>query len=231
MTAFRGAVAGLLTILITATTLTTAPLAHAAGKLTVGMKVIIGNGSCSLGFFAFNDAKNRLAVTSGHCSHETIHEPVYAVGGIEIGNVVAYMTDSTTKKAVRPRGYTIFRIYDRFGFNPTFVDTGSATKGDAVGKEGAASGFTKGQITDTYFNKERPDMATLIGNVVTVPGDSGGPWFTAGPTLVGITASGSYAEGADTDRGSQAQSIGSLVTVIREHAGEIGQGFKVWLED
>ncbi|ANO03711.1 Uncharacterised protein [Mycobacteroides abscessus subsp. massiliense] len=194
------------------------------------MEIEIGSNGCSLGFFAFDTRKDRLAVTAGHCA-SGVDQIVYNKFGNRVGSVVAHMNDSSTsRKAIRARGYTVIHIDDSWRIEPYFKATASASKGDSVTKFGL-HGKTAGSITDTYYDSDAPWMSTIQGDVVTLGGDSGGPWVTSGPTLLGITASGDYENGANHDDGSQAQPIWSLVTLIRDNAEAWGQGFNVWLDD
>lgn len=206
--------------------------AHASGTVTVGMEIVIGNHSCSLGFFAIDDNRDRLAVTAGHCANNTDDaEPVFSHNGTEIGQVVSHVADSDSRRGIRPRGYTLIRIYNQFAIQPFFTGIADAHTGDAVTKFGARSGKTTGHITDTHYtNGSDPAIETLLGDVVILPGDSGCPWYTSGPTLVGISASGNYDRGGGDDEGSQAQPIWSVIHLIRQHSAKFGPGFKVWID-
>ncbi|MDT5095387.1 MAG: streptogrisin [Mycobacterium sp.] len=205
-----------------------APHARAEGLLAVGMDIDIGTHACSLGFFAFNQAHNRLAVTEGHCADD-INQRVRANNGVEIGTVVSHMPESDSQQPVRSRGYTLIRLYDNFDIEIFFAGVADAKVGDDVTKSGARTGQTNGRITGVYY--DRPDaQQTIVGSVVIIPGDSGGPWYTAGPTLIGISASTSYQNGGGTDNGSQAQPVGALVNLIRQNAATWGDDFKVWLK-
>jgi hypothetical protein len=62
-TTVKAMVAAVILALVTSIALT--PQARADGLLAVGMEIDIGSHSCSLGFFAFNQAQNRLAVDRG----------------------------------------------------------------------------------------------------------------------------------------------------------------------
>lgn len=203
-------------------------VAYASPALSVGMKIVIGNHSCSLGFFGGNANGDRLAVTSGHCA-DGVDQRVYAGNGTEIGIVVSHMPESDARKSVRPRGYTLIQVYGRFKLNLSFAGIADAHTGDRVWKRGARTGATSGTITDTYYTDgDRPSVETLIGNIVILPGDSGGPWYTDGPTLVGISASGHYDSGAGDDAGSQAQPVWSLIHLIRQNSPRWGPDFQVW---
>lgn len=209
-------------------TLTRPADAYAApGPLTVGMPIFIGEGRCSLGFFGFNKNEDRLAVTAGHCADRP-GQKVYSKDGIEIGAVVSHLGDSGLKQIVQPRGYTLIQVYDDLTVDPFFTDVADAHPGDVVVKYGARTEQTAGEITDTRYNGDRPELAALVGNVITLPGDSGSPWYIDGTTLIGISASGNYDRGGGDDMGSVAQPIVALVKLIRD--GSVwGSGFKVWL--
>ncbi len=68
----------------------------------------------------------------------------------------------------------------------------------------------------------RPDYALLWSGMTQLPGDSGGPWYTPGPTIVGISSS-------TDDLGSQAQSNGAVIGIIRANPTVWGNDFKVLL--
>jgi hypothetical protein len=204
------------------------PQARADGLLAVGMEIDIGNHSCSLGFFAFNQAQNRLAVTEGHCADD-INQAVRSKNGVEIGTVVSHMPEGDSQQPVRSRGYTLIRLYDNFDLEIFFAGVGDAKKGDSVTKFGARTGLTTGTITDVYYDRSDAEQ-TIVGSVVVIPGDSGSPWYTAGPTLVGISASSSYQSGGGNDSGSQAQPVGAVLNLIRHNAADWGAELKVWVK-
>jgi hypothetical protein len=62
--------------------------------LAPGTELNIGNGRCSLGFLATNNAGDRLAVTAGHCA-DNVDERVYSHNGNLIGEVVYHMPDDS----------------------------------------------------------------------------------------------------------------------------------------
>lgn len=210
--------------------LTVPPVALAANQLAVGMAIRFSSGTCSLGFFGFNSRGDRLAVTSGHCV-SGVDEVVQAKNGVEIGRVVAWKEDvqDNDGKLLGSRGYTVFSVYKRFGLEPYFTGLGSISEGDWVTKYGERSGKTNGRITGVKNNSERPDLALVYSDMVQLPGDSGCPWVTSGPTLVAMGSSGNQ-ERMGGGAGSQAQPIGSVIRLIREQAGVWGDGFKVWTE-
>lgn len=227
----RGVVAGFTAVVLSAMVAFApgVPLARAEGRLAVGMEIAIGSGRCSLGFFAYDSRKNRLAVTSGHCA-DGYGAAVYNKWGNRIGEVVANMGENDSLRAIRGRGYTIIQIDRSWTILPFFRSTGSAEIGDPVTKSGL-HGDTYGNITDTHYDNDSPWMSTIVGDVVVLSGDSGGPWYTSGRKLLGISASGHYERGGGDSKGSQAQPIWSLRTLIRDNAGDWGKGFEVWLED
>lgn len=205
-----------------------APHARAGGLLAVGMEIVIGSHSCSLGFFAFNQENDRLAVTAGHCADD-INQAVYSRNRVEMGTVVSHMRESDSLEPVRSRGYTLIRLYDNFDIEVFFAGVADAMNGDLVTKFSARSGETIGRITDVDNNCSLAEQ-TIIGSVVAIAGDSGSPWYTAGPKLVGITASSRYATGGGDDDGSQAQPVGALVNLIRQYAQPWGSDLTVWVK-
>jgi hypothetical protein len=110
-----------------------------------------------------------------------------------------------------------------------FAGVGDAKTGDSVTKYAARTGKTSGRITDVAY--DRPDAEqTIFGSVVIIPCDSGGPWYTDGPTLYGIGASSSYQNGSGSDNSSQAQPAGALLNLIRNNAASWGADLKVWVK-
>jgi hypothetical protein len=204
------------------------PHARAAGLLAVGMEIVIGGHSCSLGFFAFNQQHDRLAVTSGHCADD-INQAVYSNNRVEIGTVVSHMPESDSLEPVRVRGYTLIRLYDNFDLEVFFAGVADAKNDDLITKFGARTAETTGRVTDVESNGSLPEH-TIIGSIVAIPGDSGSPWYTAGPTLVGITASVRNSIGGGDDSVSEAQPVGALVDLIRQNARPWGSGFTVWVK-
>jgi hypothetical protein len=164
-------------------------------------------------------------VTSGHCADD-INQTVQSKNGVEIGTVVSHMPESDSLAPVRSRGYTLIRLYDDFDIETYFAGVADAKKGDSIAKFGARTGQTTGHITDVDYNCS-PAEQTIIGSVVIIPGDSGSPWYTDGPILVGISASSSYTTGGGDDDGSQAQPIGALIDLMRQNAAKWGAGLKV----
>lgn len=207
----------------------TAP-AHASGSLSVCMEINIGKHRCSLGFFGFNANHDRLAVSAGHCADD-VDQAVYSSNGTEIGTVVSHKPDSDSLDGIRPRGYTLILTYREFSIEPFFTGIADAHTGDSVTKFGARSGKTTGRITKTHYTDGKdPTNETLFADVVILPGDSGCPWYSSGPTLVGISASGHYESGGGDDQGSQAQPVWSVIHLIRQESPKWGPGFKVWTE-
>jgi hypothetical protein len=209
-----------------------APLAHAGVDLAVGMPITIGGHGCSLGFFGVNARQDRLAVTAGHCSDAVPNEPVYADGGVQIGEVVAWKQDyeATSGKLTGARGYTVIVLYPRFSLEPFFTGVDSAINdGDHVTKFGQRTGKTSGVIRNVQFDPKRPDLALLASNLVQLPGDSGCPWYSNNDALVGVASSGDEEQDGG-DAGSQAQPIQAVLTMIRANADVWGDDFKVWVQ-
>jgi hypothetical protein len=203
-----------------------APTAAAADtSVNVGMPITIGTHQCTLGFFGYNARDNHLAVTAGHCSDQVANQPVYISGGVQIGEVIAWKADEEDgpDQLTGSRGYTVFTVYQQFSVNPFFTAVGGAlTHGDTVSKMGERTGESTGTIIKVKSVRGRPDFALLWSDMTQLPGDSGGPWYTPGPTIVGLSSS--------TDGvGSQAQPIGAVIDMIRANPTVWGNDFKVWL--
>jgi hypothetical protein len=207
------------------------PAATADTGLNVGMAITIGKHLCTLGFFGFNARNDHLAVTAGHCSDQVANQPVYANGGAKIGEVVAWKADEEDgdDQLTGSRGYTVFLVDQNLSPNPFFTSVGGGlAQGDPVSKSGERTGETAGTITKVKSVAGRPDLALVWSDMVQLPGDSGCPWYTAGPTIVGL--------GSSTDdgnrsgiKGSQAQPIGAVVDMIRANPTGWGNGFGVWI--
>lgn len=120
-------------------------------------------------------------------------------------------------------------VYKRFKLQPFFVAIGSAEKDDYVTKYGQRTGKTSGYVKSTKYVRGRPDLNLIRSSMVQLPGDSGCPWVTSGPTLVGMGSSGNQ-EDQGGEAGSQAQPINSVITMIRNNPTDWGTGFKVWTE-
>ncbi len=73
----------------------------------------------------------------------------------------------------------------------------------------------------------RPDLDLIDSNLVQLPGDSGCPWYTDGPVLVGMGSSGDQ-ESDGGDAGSEAQPIQAVIDLIRSNPLVWGNDFKVW---
>jgi hypothetical protein len=209
------------------------PTASAA-NLAVGMRIQIGQSHCSLGFFGFNAAKRRFAVTSGHCS-DYPGQRVYAQG-VEIGYVIARRQDGDGGRRIPhngPRGFTLIALWDRFSLDPFFTDVGEVEVGDWVAKYGQRTGGTMGRVIGVTHDLDRPGYGVINSDVVVIGGDSGSPWFTVacsgcGPTLVGITSSGDQATRGGVEGDSQAQPIWDVIEMVR--SSKWGVQFKVWVE-
>lgn len=229
MRAARRALVGVVAVVLFG--LLASPTASAAkGTLAVGMKLTFDDGYCSLGFFAYDSIKDRLAVTSGHCANR-LNEVVYNKFGDRIGEVVSWRSDAENSagKLTGARGYTIIYLYDDFKIQPFFTKVGTISTGDHVSKFGGRSGKTNGHITSIENHPKRPDLALMESDMVQLPGDSGSPWYTSGPTLVGIGSSGDQ-EANGGGAGSQAQPIGDVIKMVRNDGGRYGRGFNVWTE-
>ncbi len=218
-------------VCIGALALVTAAPARASGTLTVGMAISIGKHGCSLGFFGFNEDHDRLAVTAGHCA-DGVDWPVYSNNGVEIGIVVSHLPDNDDSRGIirGARGYTLIQLYKSFDLDVFFTGLGSVTEGDWVTKYGKRSQKTTGKVTNVKYVTDRADLDLIASTVVQLPGDSGCPWYTKGPTLVGMGSSGDQESGGGNE-GSQAQPIGSVVDLIRQNSPRWGKRFKVWLTD
>lgn len=203
--------------------------AHAAaGLLTVGMKLTFDHrDDCSLGFFATDSVGDQLAVTAGHCAHG-LREKVYSTFGRQIGEVVAWRPDAEDGhgKLTGSRGFTVVYTYKTFAIEAFFAGVGTAKVGDRVRFYGERTTGTNGTITSVSYAAGHPDLDLFTSDVVQLPGDSGGPLYTRGPTLVGIASSVNDAGG----RHAEAQPIGSLEQEIAA-AGRYGQGFSVYTRD
>lgn len=213
------------------TAFATAPARADGVDLAVGMPIDIGDHRCSLGFFGFNRRGDRLAVTAGHCSDYYANQPVF-VRGVQIGEVVAWKEDATDAdgRILGARGYTVFVVYKRFSLEPYFVDVSrSVSDGDYVTKFGQRTGRTNGVIERVNYEPDRPSTSFLVSTMVQIQGDSGCPWYTAGPTLVGMGSSGNQAR-LGGDAGSIAQPIGAVIDMIRANGSVWGDDFKVWTQ-
>jgi hypothetical protein len=200
----------------------------AGGTLAVGMNLTIDNHACSLGFFATDSVEDQLAVTAGHCANG-VNEKVYDTFGDQIGEVVAWQPDAEDGrgKLTGSRGFTVIYTYKTFGIDAFFAGVGTAKVGDSVRLYGARTSGTDGTITKVSDSAGHPDLDLLTSDVVQLPGDSGGPWYSFGaPTLFGIASSGDEETGGGA-RGAQAQPLGSLEQEIKA-VGRYGAGFSVY---
>lgn len=204
--------------------------AHAAGgTLTVGMKLTFSSHDCSLGFFATDSVGDQLAITAGHCA-KGLHEKVYNTFGDQIGEVVAWQPDAedVNGKLNGSRGFAVVYTYKTFGIEAFFAGVGSAKVGDGVRLYGERTAGTDGTITNVSYTAGHPELDLLTSDLVQLPGDSGGPWYSLGPnpTLMGIASSGDEETGGGT-RGAQAQPVGSVEQEIKA-VGRYGEGFSVY---
>jgi len=215
---------GALITAIALATLAPAP-AHANGVLTVGMKLTFKHHACSLGFFATDSVGDQLAITAGHCA-EGLHERVYNPWGQQIGEVVAWQPDAedSNGKLTGSRGFTVVYTYRTFGIEAFFTRVGSAKVGDRVRLYGQRTAGTNGTVTNVSYTAGHPDLDVLTSDVKQLPGDSGGPLYTQGPTLVGIASSTN-----DGTRAAEAQPLDSLEQEIKAGAGRYGRGFSVYV--
>ncbi|ORW32701.1 hypothetical protein AWC17_25160 [Mycobacterium nebraskense] len=206
------------------------PSAAASVDLAVGMPIQIGKHRCSLGFFGYNRRGDRLAVTAGHCS-DSVDQYVTSESGTKIGEVVSRLPDNEDGhgRLTGSRGYTLFLVYKRLSLQRFFTDTSrSVAVGDSVSKFGERTGKTRGHITEVSA-AARPDLALISSDMVQISGDSGCPWYTSGPTLIGIASSGDEADRGAT-AGSQAQPLGAVIDLIRTKPTVWREDFKVWIE-
>lgn len=221
----------LLTALVTAvaTATITPAVAHAWGLLSIGMMLIFDTGrTCSLGFFATDSVRDQLAITAGHCA-SGLHESVYSAFGVPIGEVVAWQPDAEDGdgKLTGARGFTVIYTYKMFGIEAFFTGVGTAKIGDSVRLYGEHTTGTDGRITNVSYTKGRPDLDLLTADLLQLPGDSGGPWYSSGPTLLGIASSNRD----ETEGGplAEAQPLGSLEQEIKA-VPRYGQGFSVYTQ-
>jgi hypothetical protein len=208
---------------------TVAPaVAHAAaGILAVGMRLTFKHHDCSLGFFATDSVGDQLAVTAGHCA-EGLHEQVYNSFGQRIGEVVAWQPDAEDGlgKLTGSRGFTLVDTYQTFDIDAFFTGVAAAKVGEKVRLYGERTRGTDGTITDVSYTAGHPDLDLLTSDIMQIPGDSGGPWYSQGsPTLVGIASSFHELDGGL--RSAEAQPLDSLVREIKAVA-RYGQGFSVY---
>jgi hypothetical protein len=221
-----------LTALVTAVAVATiAPTAAhaAAGLLTVGMKLTLNHHDCSLGFFATDSVGDQLAITAGHCAGG-LHEKVYSTFGQQIGEVVAWQPDAEDGNGnlTGSRGFTVIYTYKAFAIEAFFTGVGTAKVGDGVRLFGERTRGTNGTITNVSYTAGHPDLDLFTSDVVQLPGDSGGPLYLQGPTLVGIASSVNEGTGGGA-RVAEAQPLDSVeqqITAVRRY----GQGFSVYTQ-
>ncbi|OBI41139.1 hypothetical protein A5707_08045 [Mycobacterium kyorinense] len=216
-------------VIAVAVATTIPPTTHAAGLLTVGMRLTFGNRNCSLGFFATDSVGDQLAITAGHCASQ-LNQRVYNTFGDQIGEVVAWQPDAEDGdgKLIGSRGFTVVYTYKTFGIEAFFTGVGTAKVGDHVRLYGERTTGTNGTITNVSYSTGRPDLDLLTADIVQLPGDSGGPWFAEGPTLVGIASSGNEETGGGS-QGAQAQPLASVEREIKTVA-RYGDGFSVYTQ-
>jgi V8-like Glu-specific endopeptidase len=187
------------------------------------MKLVFKSGNCSLGFFATDSVGDQLAITAGHCA---LNEKVYNAWGQQIGEVVAWQPDAGdgNGKLTGSRGFTVVYTYKTFSIEAFFTRAGTAKIGDRVRLYGQRTSGTSGTVTNVSYTTGHPDLDLLTSDVAQLPGDSGGPLYTQGPTLVGIASSVN-----DATRGADAQPLESLEQEIKAGAGHYGRGFSVYI--
>lgn len=212
--------------------------ARAAGTLSVGMGISIGDGMCSLGFFAYNADHDRLAVTSGHCATDS-GQQVTTMNGAPIGTVVSWLDDADADRDGRvvstdARGYSLIRIDDRWTIEPFFADAADPEVGQKVWKFGERTGQTSGTVTEIVNDDEAPRYQLIAARMVVLGGDSGSPWYygnSAGqPVLAGMSSSSSFDDLSAGEGQSQAQTIEGLYALIAGGDSEWTRGFKIWVE-
>lgn len=200
------------------------PTATATVGLVPGMKIFIGNGSCSLGFLATNNDHARLAVTAGHCADD-IDQQVSSDSGVRIGEVVYHMPDDMKNGAY---GATVIHLYkNTYTSDAYFAVFGNPSVGDYVKKYGARTAKTEGKITSIETDTDNPRYSEMESTLVDLPGDSGSAWVgnsTEGPKLVGLNI------GYTTRRdGGYGFAIGfpirSLIALVKIRSKNWGQGF------
>lgn len=76
-----------------------------------------------------------------------------------------------------------------FRIEAFFAGVGTVKVVDRLRLYGERTAGTDGTITNVSYTAGRPDLDLLTADIVQLPGDSGGPWFSQGPTLVGIASS------------------------------------------
>lgn len=218
-----------LVIVLTAALLTgalTPPLASARVGLIPGTKLyFVGGGSCSLGFFATNNARDRLAVTAGHCAHD-VDQKVTDENGDLIGEVVHLTEDDLPN---RKFGVALIQLYDNaYISDPYFTKFGNPAVGDYVKKYGARTAKTQGSITSIDIDDEYPQYSRMESTMVGIEGDSGSAWVgtgdDGGPQLLGLNIG--YTKRADGGYGyALGFPIRSLIKLVRRNSKIWGPGF------
>ncbi|MGL6234840.1 MAG: S1 family peptidase [Segniliparus sp.] len=219
----RRALGAVLPLVVSAGAVLDPAVASASAGLSPGMTIVTGDSLCTLGFLAKNDAGDALAVTAGHCS-AYVDQIVRTSGGEMIGKVVSRRDDQANGGWY---GYTLIALFsntyvsDRF-----FSGVRNAAKGDAIHKYGARTVVTSGKVVDVSYSGVCPECSILVSDIRVLPGDSGGPWYEAGGTLVGITiALDEDAQGAYLY--AEAFPIEPLLSMIRSESPQWGHGIRV----
>lgn len=205
-----------------------APMGVAGAKvgLIPGTKIFIGDGSCSLGFFASNAGGDKLAVTAGHCA-DRIDQEVLSQNGTRIGLVVAHLGDDTKNHLY---GVTVIKLYRNTAYihDAFFTKFGNPEVGDHVRKYGARTEKTTGKVTSIEMDTQHPRQSRMESTMVGLPGDSGAAWVgtadTGGPKLLGLNI-------AHTTRsdGGYGFSVGfpirALIKLVQDGSSRWGSGF------
>jgi hypothetical protein len=225
--AVRGALATTVTVICVAAGPDAARARVLPQPLDVGMAIQNSTSVCTLGFFGRDAAGEELLVTAGHCS-TSVGEQFYNSLAMPIGVVQARMDDDLPDHIY---GYTLISpaasaiIDDRF-----FTGAGPVDVGDAVRTLGENTQGADGTITSVSIDAASPQHSEIDSSAFNQPGDSGGPWYVNGPTLVGMT----IGRNADNNTGvfnfSLAVPIDQLVASIRDNAGGWGENFQVLIK-
>ncbi|OYN76548.1 hypothetical protein CG716_21930 [Mycolicibacterium sphagni] len=91
------------------------------------------------------------------------------------------------------------------------------------------TGESTGTVIKVKSVRGPPDFALVWSDMTQLPGDSGGPWYTPGPTVVGMSSSTDDGNEPGGVQGSQAQPIDPVIDMIRANPTVWGNDFKVWL--
>lgn len=213
---------GLCIALLTA--LLTPPTAQARVGLSPGMKLYIGDSSCSLGFLATNADDDRLAVTAGHCATGA-DQVVLSPNGNRVGVVAFWMPDDLPNGRF---GVTVIqRSKNTYISDAYFVVHGNPKVGDYVRKYGARTEKTEGRITKISNDLEYPRYSRMEATLVNLPGDSGSAWVGSsedGPKLLGLNVG--FTKRNDGGYGfALGFPIRSLIALVKAKSKNWGTGF------